>query len=165
MQIKGIFKPLLGIALAAILAGTGFAAEGRANHDPLQRMQTSLNLSPDQVSALQPAFTQMKQQRQSEHQAFKGKLQAVLTPDQFAQWQQAKGAGRNHHGLKELNLSADQKAQLKDYRMSMKPQIKAERDQFRSQLMAVLTPDQQAKLKSMHHGHHKHEGQQKMQQQ
>ena len=68
-------------------------------------MQTSLNLSPDQVSALQPAFTQMKQQRQSEHEAFKGKLQAVLTPDQ------------------------------------------------------------QAKLKSMHHGHHKHEGQQKMQQQ
>lgn len=160
MQIKAIFKPILGIALAAVLAGTGFAAEGRGHGDPLQRMQTNLNLTPDQVSALQPTFAQMKQQRHAEHEAFKAKLQSVLTPDQFAQLQQSKGSG-HRHAFKNLNLSDDQKAQLKQYRMSMKPQLKAEREQFRNQLMAVLTPDQQAKFKSMHRGHgHKHQQQQ-----
>ena len=72
---------------------------------------------------------------------------------------------------KKLNLSSDQTAKLEPIladrdnkiaalkndttisAVAMKQQMKAIHQQTREQLAAILTPDQMAQLRSMHHGH------------
>ena len=154
---KGILKSLLGLALVITIGGAAFAAHEGKNHNPLQRLQSKLNLSADQVAKLQPTFESMKQRHQAQRAQFESKLQAILTPDQLAQWQKSKGEHRR--GMKELNLSADQKAQVKAMWAQNGPEKKAQRQQVESQIMAVLTPEQQAKFKTMHqhHGHRHHD--------
>lgn len=77
-----------------------------------------------------------RSQMQSIREASKAKIDAVLTADQRQQLataetaEQAEGGGRGH-GLDKLNLTADQSSQ-----------IEAIRTDARSQMRAVLTPEQ-----------------------
>ena len=158
---KGIVKSLLGLALALTIGATAFAADGpgKRNHDPLQRLQSKLNLSADQVAQLKPTFEQMKQKHQAERAQFKSKLQSILTPDQLAKLEANKGEHRRG-GMKDLNLSDDQKAQMKGLWGQKSPEMKAERERMQAQILAVLTPEQQAKYKEMqqHKGRHHNRG-------
>jgi periplasmic protein CpxP/Spy len=85
-----------------------------------KQLQQSLNLTADQKNA-------MAQIRQNS----RDQMAKVLTPAQTAQLQAAKAAapatgkkGMHHRGLyKSLNLTADQKAQMKQIRAAAKVQI------------------------------------------
>jgi len=140
------------------LATSAFAAEpgkGSHTHNPLERMQTKLNLSAEQVSRLQPTFEAAKQRHMAQREAFKAKMDGILTSDQKAAWEKSKGEHKRG-GFKALNLTADQKAQMKTYWEQNRSQGQAQRNEMDSQVMAVLTPEQQTKFKEMksRHGHH-----------
>lgn len=162
---QGVPKTLLGLALAGVISGAAFAAnsahssggcQGHHHHNPLQRLQSQLSLSPQQVAQLKPTFEQMRLEHKADHVQFESQMQAILTPDQLAKMQ-AEGEHHGHH-LRDLNLSSDQRAQLKTMWEKNRPKMAAERQQFESQMMAVLTPEQQLKFAKMqeHWRHHQH---------
>jgi periplasmic protein CpxP/Spy len=82
-----------------------------------------LNLSEEQKDRI--AKIRMTQRQE---------VQAILTPEQWQQWQQA----RQNNQRPNLNLSEEQKAKMK-----------AMRQNTRSQIEAVLTPEQRQKLQQM----------------
>jgi Spy/CpxP family protein refolding chaperone len=152
MQIfnRILAKTLMGLALTAAIAGTAFAAESthREHRDPLARLQAKLNLNDDQVSQLRPTFDAMREERKSERGQFRAELQSVLTADQLARLDAEHQQGERH-GMRDLGLSPDQQQQLKSYWAQARPQMRTERHQMTAQIMAVLTPDQQARYKAM----------------
>ncbi len=127
----------------------------------LDRMTQELDLTPDQAERIRQLFDAQKEARKSK----KGQFKSVLTDEQLAQLEQHRAemkekrkanrgerTGKRHHRrghMKEvmasLNLTDDQKAQLR----SMREQAKAEREQFRAEIQSVLTPDQQARFEEL----------------
>lgn len=141
MLIGGVF--LVGLAVTA-------PAEGRhhrgGNH--LERLQSKLGLSEDQVAKLRPTFEQMKQRHQAQREAFKAHFKSVLTPEQLAKFEENKEVGRRG-AMRDLGLSDDQKAQLKSFWESHRGQMQQERQQIDAQLQATLTPEQLTKYQEM----------------
>lgn len=173
-------KTLLSVAAAGILSFGAFAAEGPRHHGHghgggLQRMQQTLNLSDEQLNQLKPVFEAQRAQQKQMREQMKAQFDSILTADQKAQLEAFRAErkegkregnrdGKFRHGkggpFAKLNLSDDQKAQMKALRESMKPQMQAQRQRFEQQLAQVLTPEQKAKLDSMkaewkQHRHHR----------
>lgn len=139
---------LAGLALAVQAEGGQHRGGGHRWGSPLERMKSTLNLSEDQVARLQPTFDQMKAKHQSQRQAFKAKMQSILTPEQ----QQKMAEARQEHkrgGWHDLNLSEDQKAQMKTLWESQKGTMTEDRSQIEAQLQATLTPEQLTKYNEM----------------
>jgi Spy/CpxP family protein refolding chaperone len=139
----------------ALLVGLAIAAPAERGHhrgSPLDHLKSSLNLTDDQVAKLQPTFDSMRQKHQAERQAFEAKMKTILTPEQ----QQKMAEARKEHkrgGFRDLNLTEDQKAQMKAFwesqRGTKKANWEAERAQVDSQLQATLTPEQMTKYNEM----------------
>lgn len=139
----------------ALLVGLAIAAPAERGHhrgSPLDHLKSSLNLTDDQVAKLQPTFDSMRQKHQAERQAFESKMKTILTPEQ----QQKMAEARKEHkrgGFRDLNLSDDQKAQMKAFwesqRGAKRANWEAERAQIDSQLQATLTPEQMTKYNEM----------------
>lgn len=145
-----LLKTLASAALLLAIATAAPAERGhRHNHDPLARLQSKLGLSEAQLAQLRPAFQPMKQR----HEAFKQHFRALLTPEQLVSLEQNKG------GMRHLQLSDEQKAQMKSYWQSQRESMKQERQQIDAQIQATLTPEQLTKYQQMksHRGkrHHK----------
>ena len=102
---------------------------------------------------------------------------STASGDNAAQTQSEKRGERGEKFAKELNLTPEQQADLKSIRENMKQQAQAIKNDSsltadqkkakfkelhkssREQMMAKLTPDQQAKFKEMkkeHRGNHRH---------
>jgi Spy/CpxP family protein refolding chaperone len=159
-------KGLLGLALLATVGSTVAMADTpsgkpaavcRQQHG---NMLQKLNLTADQQSQVHGFMQQYRTQKKADRQAFEGELKTVLNQDQWARFQahQAErpaGADKmghrrhHHHRLAFLNLTPEQKAQLQAYRETQRPQQQAERQQLRSRIRGVLTPDQQAVFDQM----------------
>lgn len=160
-------KALLTVAAAGILSFGAFAEGGRGQHGRgLERMQQTLNLSEAQMAQLRPIFEAQKAQRQQAREQMKARFESILTAEQKAQLQtyKAERQARSKEGnqgfrrgeggpLARLNLSADQKAQFKALRESLKPQRQAERQRFQQQLAQILTPEQKARLEALKSEH------------
>jgi Spy/CpxP family protein refolding chaperone len=150
-------------------------------HNMLARMKKQLNLSQDQVNQLKPILAAQRDARKQQHEAFAQQFRGILTPEQQAKLDQMKaqreayrqnkdweGARKSHHnGFASLNLTDAQKAQVKQIREQMRPQMQANREQFRSQVEGVLNADQKAKFEQMlaqrqqqHGRHHRGGGEQ-----
>ena len=139
----------------ALLVGLAIAAPAERGHhrgSPLDHLKSSLNLTDAQVAKLQPTFDSLRQKHEAERQAFQDKMKTILTPEQ----QQKMADARKEHkrgGFRDLNLTDDQKAQMKSFwesqRGTKKSNWEAERAQVDSQLQATLTPDQMAKYTEM----------------
>ncbi len=147
MKLKTL--SLIAGTLALTVIATPFAVQAQTGSPSPQPHKEwhkngpykSLNLTPDQ-----------KAQIKTIHESTRSQIQAVLTPAQQAQLKaerakhkaehqqgQHQGGERKKGGMfGSLNLSADQKAQIKQIRESEKQQVQA-----------VLTPDQQAKMKKI----------------
>jgi len=142
---------LLGLAIAAPAEG------GHHRGSPLEHLKSKLNLTDDQVARLQPTFDQMKQRHAAERQQFQAKMKSILTPEQ----QQKMADARQEHkrgGFRDLNLSDDQKAQMKTFWESQRGTMTQDRSQIDSQLQAVLTPDQLTKFNEMKAQRKEHRG-------
>ncbi|MGH9522052.1 MAG: hypothetical protein ACRD3E_05940 [Terriglobales bacterium] len=200
---KSVFIFLLSAAIfaTAALAQNATADAGqRGMHGP-QRAFQQLNLTADQQSQLKQ-FTQdqraqmqalrsnasltpeqrqqqIKQLREANHQ----KVMGILTPDQQAQFKQmqqqrrgramAFNRGRRVGSLQALNLSQQQKDQMKPIFQSTRQQVQTLRgdtsltpEQRRAkvqeirqnqqaQLRAILTPEQQQQWQQMRQHHHR----------
>ncbi|MBP5976385.1 hypothetical protein HW132_27560 [Brasilonema sp. CT11] len=85
--------------------------------------QAKLNLTPDQKAKMEEIHKSSEQQ-----------IDALLTPEQRTQKDQA----RQQHKRAKLNLTADQKAKMKEIRQNAN-----------TQMQAVLTPEQQQQWKQM----------------
>lgn len=158
--------------LATMFFASPVAAEpgqGKGRHgDPQQRMERrldkmtqELDLSADQAERIRQLFDAQRQTRQDK----KGQFKSILTDAQLAQLEQHRAEmkekrkanrgertgerkGRRGHFkdvMASLNLTEDQKAQMK----AMREQAKAEREQFQAELKSVLTPDQQARFEAL----------------
>ncbi|MBS2033646.1 hypothetical protein JST97_01590 [bacterium] len=140
-----------GLLLVGLAVGAS-ADWGHHRGSPLDRLKSSLNLTDDQVARLKPTFDSIRQKHETQRQAFEARMNQILTPDQ----QQKLAEARKEHkrgGFRELDLSDDQKAQMKSFwesqRGNMKGNFEAERSQIDSQLQATLTPEQMQKYNDM----------------
>lgn len=166
--MKRNFTPLASLLLVAFLATSAFAADSTARAGKMwQRMVTRLNLSADQQNQIRPTFDAERQAMRDRYTAYQNELKSVLTPDQMAQLEKNKAdrkACRKSHthfdgraAWKSLNLTPEQKAQLKAFHQQNRPQIKAERKQYIAQVESALNADQKARFeKMMSHGRHGH---------
>jgi len=127
MKIKTLL--LMPGAIMLMLASTPVifpftpAAVAASAHKHGGGWETKLNLTDAQ-----------KAQIKQIHSSTETQINAILTPEQQAQKQQA----RLQHTRPQLSLSADQKAK-----------IKAIRQNGQSQIKAVLTPEQQQQLQQL----------------
>ena len=149
----------------AILLGlTLIAPAERGQHqrgNPLERLQSKLNLSPEQVEQLKPTFESMQQRHQAQREKMKAQFASILTPEQRAKMESDKGSGKGHRGhFKDLNLTDAQKAQMKSFWESQRGQMKQDRTAIDSQMEATLTPEQLTKYQEMksHWGKRHHHG-------
>jgi Spy/CpxP family protein refolding chaperone len=141
-----------------------------ANHTKMQAIRNDQSLTQDQ----------RQEQMRTLHESMKKDMAAVLTPDQqqkMATMHERGGkmggpmmAGNPQRVAKELNLTADQQTKMKSIMQSANQQertikqnqslsqddkhaqIKQLRDSTKSQISAILTPDQQQKFAQMHTG-------------
>lgn len=168
----------LGVAQTAPAAPQG-PRHARAGHD---RVFQQLNLTADQKTQFQQLMqdqrTQMKalrannsltpEQRQQQIKALREanhqKMMALLTPDQQAQFKQLRqqrrgdmkaGGGHRARGLEALNLTQQQKEQIKPIFQSTRQQMQALRNdtsltpEQRHQKLQEIRQNQQAQLKSI----------------
>lgn len=152
-----------------------------------QRAVERLSLTPEQQTQLQPIFTAHFEQVKAHRKAARAKFEAVLTPAQKEKLQQLiaerRAAGpkggqacpkggqcpksggpeaKQGEGPKAmataLSLTDEQKAEMKKIREENRTEMKAQRQQFVSQVEAVLTPAQKTQFEEMisrrgrHHG-------------
>ena len=146
--MKQRFNALMSLLLVAFLATSAFAASGKGGEKMWNRMVTKLNLSTDQQGQLRPVFDAERQAMKSRRDAYKNEMNSVLTADQQAQLAKIKAdrkACRKNHqkfngksAYQSLNLTADQKAQLKAFHEQSRPQMKAERKQYIAQVEAQV---------------------------
>ncbi|MGE0494210.1 MAG: hypothetical protein AB7S38_33675 [Vulcanimicrobiota bacterium] len=172
---------ILGALLAGLCILGAPAWANRGHGDNLERMQKHLGLSDEQLQQLKPYAENMQHRIQSERDAFKATLTQEQiakfeeakkshrgkgewkkhrkgngeqangerpkrerpTPEQMAQWRQQMAA----KFAQEYNLTAQQQAAF----TRMQTAIQAERQAFRSQLMSVLTAEQQQKMQERKH--------------
>ena len=146
--MKKLHSILLGGLLLTGLTVVALAQPGHhRGGNPLDRLQSQLSLTPEQVQRLQPTFEAMKQKHQAQRDQMKSKLNALLTPEQRAKME-ASGEHRRG-GMRDLNLSDEQKAGMKSFWESNKAQMQQERAQIDAQMQATLTPEQLAKFQEM----------------
>ena len=138
---------LIGLAIAAP-AEWGHHGGGQRGGSPLERMKSTLNLTDDQVAKLQPTFDQIKSRHESQRQAMEAKMKTILTPEQQQKMADAR-AEHKRGGFRDLNLSDDQKAQMKAFWESQKGTMTQDRSQIDAQMQATLTPDQLTKYNEM----------------
>ncbi len=146
-----------GLVATLALGGAATAAPGGgpghrgANHaQRMEKMQAELGLTADQVSRIKA----IKESNAGEMKSLHEQMKATFTPEQQAQmkaWREQRKAGgermtreQRKEQWAQLGLSEGQQQQLKSYR----EQIKSKRENIHSQIMAVLTPEQQAKMEA-----------------
>lgn len=193
MQINHISRILLAGAVALTIS-TGVVAAPKNPGMPMagqhKMMCNKLNLTDAQKAQIKSIReeakaeaarikssnipeSEKKAQLKSLREGTKSKIEAVLTPDQRAQFAQM----RKHHRdgmkrmVKALNLTPDQQAKAKVIDQNLrqevkgiktnssltdaqkKDQIKAARQKAKSDFKALLTPDQLAKFQQMQQRH------------
>ncbi len=171
LQRQRMLKALAGVGLAVTLVFSGAVSaepgQGKTRVGPnhqhrLEKLQADLGLTSEQTSQIKSIMetsrTEMKQLREQ--------MRTVFTPEQQAQmksWRENRKEGErpNREAMKSkweaLGLTDAQKDQLKSYR----EQMKSKREGTKSQIAAVLTPEQQAQWeakKSEFRGKHKRGG-------
>ena len=141
-------KPL-GLSTAFLLIGGMFILSTRTEASSLQSIDTSFPIAQtaqqsngsnlqgrkDVWKSLGLTETQKKQIKQIKANS-RQRIDAVLTPEQKAQWKAAKSQTTRQKSNQ--NLSEDQKAK-----------IKAIRGQSKSQIDAILTPEQRKKSQEL----------------
>lgn len=158
--MRSVSRSLLVLALAAIMASPLVAGDkkkkgkrkGRkGHHAAVIHLPRTIKLTAEQkgkVAALRKEFG-------PKLAAMQKKFAAILTPEQKkarrAAMQKAKEAGTKGRELRKtlnaaVELTKDQKQQMKEVRK----QMHSLRDQIRTALKKILTPDQQAQLKTRH---------------
>lgn len=182
------------IAIAiAVAAGGAAAAQGHpghgAGHGMGDKMAKELNLTADQQAKLKQLMDadrakmkaihqdqsltkeQKKQQTQALRETMKKDMDSILTPEQqqkLASLHEARKKTGEDRLASKLNLTAEQKAKMQSIMQTAHEQTKAIRDDqslskqdkqakiqqlhesMKSQVNAILTPDQQQKFAQMH---------------
>jgi Spy/CpxP family protein refolding chaperone len=142
MKSKFAIKPILGaVAIVILAAGCQLPSSGGANSSD-NATNTSSNTADVQevshrMSDLNLTNAQKTQMKQIREQT-RAKIVGILSPDQQQQFKAAT-QGKHESPMKELrslNLSDTQKQQVRDIMSAQRQQINA-----------ILTPDQQAKMK------------------
>lgn len=172
--MKTRIAALLSMLLIGLVASAAFAGGAKGtdrSQKYWQRVVTKLSLTPDQQTQLQPIFQARQQQMKANREAGRSQFLALLTPDQQATMkknQEAARAARTAHekydrksGWKALNLTADQKAQMKNFRQQNRAKMEAQKKQYVAQVEAVLNDTQKTTFEQMmahqHKGHDRNE--------
>ena len=132
MQLK--FMPMLVGAIALTVATTPLAVKAEpALRSPLAQAQAQEPHGFQRLGLTQEQKTKMAQIRQNT----RSQIEAILTPQQREQFQAAMQDSRpnKRQAFAALNLTPEQKAQMRQIRQSAK-----------SQFEAVLTPEQRQQL-------------------
>lgn len=138
------------LALPSAAEGRHHGNRGEGRHQKMmQKMQERLNLTDQQMTQVQQIFS-------AHHENIKrirSEMKSTFTDEQR---QAMKEMRKNHSGerpsreerqskLASIGVSEGQLQQLS----SLREQMKAERDQIKTEIAAVLTPEQQAQIDEM----------------
>ena len=141
--------------------GQGHHHRGKHGAKMMEKMSSELNLTSEQQAQIKTIFESHK----DNFKQLREQMKSTFTEEQR---QAMKEARKNRRGAKdgrpskeeraqkmaELGISEGQRAQMQ----SLRQQMKQEREQIKTEIMAVLTPDQQAKfeeMKAQRKRHHK----------
>ena len=170
MNTRSLFRAgIVGFGLTVALSG-GLVAEAKQG-DPagapgaqrrmdgrrmmMDRMAATLNLTPQQKQKFEAHQNAMRARMRKMRDAQDKKILAILTPQQAAKFKQARqnrgGGGPMMRGriTDTLGLTPKQQQQIQAIRRANRDQMRSIRDADQKKLMAILTPAQAAKLKSM----------------
>ncbi len=155
-QRKNILRAMVGIGLVATLAfggavsaepgHRGKARDGQHHAQRIEKLKSELGLTEDQSTRIKAIMEANQSDMKQLHEQMRG----VYTADQQAQmksWRENRKAGERPSKedkkakWEALGVTDAQKEQLKTYR----EQMKSKRENVKTQIAAVLTPDQQAK--------------------
>jgi len=147
MKYKFDFKPILGAAAIAILAAGCQLSSPHGAVSPDNSTENATNSSAptatqvsERMSDLNLTDAQKAQMKQIREQT-SAKIVGLLSSDQQKQFKAANQGGHESpmKELRSLNLSADQKQKVREILSTQ-----------RQQIQAILTPEQQAKMKQHH---------------
>lgn len=145
--------------------------QGGGQGGPIARLKSEMNLTDAQAQRLQPLLKGFMEKNRERMKARQQNMKTVLTPEQFAQLQQMReqhrqgqstqdgpppaatnqpaGKGSKHRGpMSQLNLTEEQKEQLKTFNQQTMQEAKADRDALLAQTKSFLNADQQSKLET-----------------
>lgn len=168
MQTHTLKQFLIGTSL--VLA-TSLALAGPGNGNPGEHLAERLDLSESQRAELTELFEQQRE-------PMRESIRAILTPEQaerFEQMQARHGQGERSHmgrhdhkgmadsgrgmrgpgkgpGFDGIDLSEEQRAELKDLHEGHRPEMQALREDHREQMQEILTEEQYEQLKSRYAG-------------
>lgn len=118
-----------------------------------------LNLSPEQMESLKRIREEQKNKMHSAVEDLQGKLKGYLTPEQQAKWDsisaemRGKGRGKKRGFMRrareELNLTSEQEEKFRSTFKNFRTGFKAIRDEGRSRIESILTPEQKSKIEQM----------------
>lgn len=133
----------------------------------MERLKTELGLTDDQCSQMKALFNERREARKEKMEATQKQIKAILTPEQQKTWDDKiseiksngagkgsmKGGGGPGQMLRDLNLSDDQKSQVKSIMSAQRSTMQAQREEMDKKLQTILTPDQYqsftSKMKAM----------------
>lgn len=149
-----------GVALALGALATVAVAE-RGDKQPAMRMLNRLDLTADQQEQLQALREAMRAQRETmavANEEYREALMNILTDEQREALKEMRGrrgwAGKGRHDMRRggpgafarLDLTAEQREQLKALRQEQRAERRATRQKHRTALESVLTDQQRERL-------------------
>ena len=152
-----------GVALALGALATVAVAE-RGDKQPALRMLNRLGLTADQQEQLQALREAMRAQRETmaaANEEYREALMNILTAEQREALKEMRGrrgwAGKGQHDMRRgglgafsrLDLTEEQREQLKALRQEQRAERRATRQKHRTALESVLTAQQRERLEQM----------------
>lgn len=158
MKVKSFGAVLASLVLACslLVSGPALAERGRGHggggEKMLQKMSTELGLSATQTAQIKQIYESHKPRMQQIHEQMK----STFTEDQRNAMKEMRKNRKGTDGqrpskeerqaqMAQIGISEGQMQQMR----SLREQMKTERESIKSEVNAVLTPDQQAKLEQM----------------
>ena len=161
-----------GVALALGALATVAVAE-RGDRQPAMKMLDRLDLTAEQQEQLQVLREAMREQRETMaamNEEYRETLMNILTAEQREAMKEMRGkrgwAGKGRHDMRHggkdhdmrrggrdafsrLDLTAEQREQLKALRQEQRTEMRATRQKHRTALESVLTEEQRKKLEML----------------
>ena len=152
--IAGSIALMATAASAAAWGGHGKGCEQPDSH--VARMTERLDLTDDQQAQIRAIHDEQRQQQDSQRQAVRERIDAVLTPEQIAQRDQGieqKMERRLDRMAERLDLSAEQQDAMATLMQEKRADPSLDRDQMRERMAEILDEDQLARLDNKRNNH------------
>ena len=157
LLIAGSIAIMASAATAAPWGGHGKGCEQSDERiERIERMTDRLDLSDDQQAQIRTIFDEQRQQRRTQRQAMRERIDAVLTPEQLAlrdQHMDERQTRRLDRMAERLELTAEQQDAMAALLQEKRADPNLDPGQMRVRMAEILDEAQLARLDDMRHRH------------